>query len=469
MLPNFSDYGIIQLMKHIFINTDETLGRVLGRLKKETEKEVVFIIPKQAVILKNLDNLQKLKKKAKILKKQIKFISNDPRMKKKKKPSQIKPQTEPKKTQKKSAKHSRLSSLTSKAFIVFVFCVLLLTSASLYLILPRANIVISPQKEPLIVDLNIIIDQYIKTNDLQTNKIPGELKTFEEQAVKRFEATGKRTISAKAHGFITVYNNSKSQVWREETRFEDPNGLIFQTLKFEKIPFGAREIEVEAEKPGEEYNIPPSTFTLPVFKERKDPQYGLIYGKSEKPMTGGIKQEITFITEQDILQAKESLKQELREKLKTQINFDIFEEKILVQESSLPANTQAQAFNVNLKIAFSTLIFQKQDLVDLIKQNLLLRISEDKELAGEPEISFSQAEFNLPEGQLFLPINIKQEVVWKIEPDKFKKQLAGKNKQEVEYLLARQAGINLTQVKLWPFWVKKVPDSENRIRIKIEY
>ena len=71
-------------MKHIFINTDEKLSRVLNRLKKETEEEVVFIIPKQAVILKNLNNLKKLKKKAKILKKKIKFVSNDPRMKKKK-------------------------------------------------------------------------------------------------------------------------------------------------------------------------------------------------------------------------------------------------------------------------------------------------------------------------------------------------------------------------------------------------
>jgi len=460
-------------MKHIFINSDETLGRVLSRLKKETEEEVVFIIPKEAVILKNLNNLKKLKKKAKILKKKIKFISNDPRMKKKKiKQIQTKakiktrlPKTRP---LKKSAKESRLSSLTSKAFIVFVFFVLILTSASLYLILPRADIVISPQKEPLIVNLSIIVDQNVQTNDLQTNKIPGELKTAEEQIVKRFESTGKRAIGAKAHGFITVYNNSKAQVWREETRFEDTNGLIFKTLKFEKIPYGTREVEVTAENPGEEYNILPSTFTLSALRERKDPQYSSIYGKSEKAMTGGIKQEIEIVSENDISQAIEILKQELAEKLKAQINSDVFEEKILTKESSVPVGAQAQAFNINLKMSFSTLTFKEQDLLDLIKQNLLVRISEDKELAGQPEISYGQTEFYLSKGRMILLINIKQEVVWKIEPAKFKKQLAGKNKQEVEYLLTRQAGINLTKVNLWPFWVKKVPNSESRIKIRVE-
>jgi len=107
-------------------------------------------------------------------------------------------------------------------------------------------------------------------------------------------------------------------------------------------------------------------------------------------------------------------------------------------------------------------------LLDLIKQNLLVRISEDKELTGQPEISYGQAEFFLSKGQMVIPVDVKQEVVWKIEPAKFKKQLAGKNKQEVEYLLTRQAGINLTKVNLWPFWVKKVPNSESRIKIKIE-
>lgn len=461
-------------MKHIFINTNEKLGRLLSRLKQESEKEIVFIIPKEAVILENLANLKKLKQKAKILKKKIKFISNDPRMKKKQKKivqaKLNKSKIKSKKTTKKTKHHqSRLSSLTSKAFIIFFSAVLVLTSLSLYLILPKAEIIITAQKEPLIVDLNIIVDQNIKTHDLGTNKIPGELKSFEEQIVKRFEATGKRTISTKARGLITVYNNSKPQVWREETRFEAPNGLIFKTLKFEKIPYGTREVEVEAENPGEEYNIPASSFTLPAFKERKDPQYSLIYGKSEKPMEGGRKTEVLFVSQDDIAQAQEALKQELREKLKAKIDSDIFEEKILIQESSVPVNTEAKAFNMNLKMSFNTLIFQEKDLLDLIKQNLVLRIAPEKELAGEPELSFDQVEFNLSAGQMILLTHIKQQVIWKIEPDKFKKQLAGKNKQEVEYLLQRQAGINLARVNLWPFWVKKVPASENKIKIKIEH
>lgn len=452
-------------MKHIFINSDEKLGQVLKRLKQETEKEVVFIIPKKALILEHMDNLTKLKQKAKMLKKKIKFISNDPRMKKT--PKKItQPKIKTKKKHKAPTKESRVSSLTRKAFIIFAVAVLLLTSASLYLVLPKADILIEPKKEPLAIDLKVIVDQNLQASDIRTNSIPGQLKTAEEQEVRRFETTGASFVESKARGIITVYNNSKAQVWREETRFETSDGLIFKTLKFEKIPSGTKDIEVEAESAGEEYNIPASTFTLPAFKERKDPQYNLIYGKSENTMVGGLKQKISLVAAKDIENAVEELKQSLRQKLQNQISADVFEEKILVQEASVAPNTRAEAFNVNLKMAFATLVFQEQDLLDLVKQNLLLRIESNKELLGEPKITYNQIDFDLDQGQMNLSLTISQELAHKIENDKLKEQLTGKSRAEVEYLLQRQAGINLVKVSFWPFWVRKVP---NKINIKLQY
>lgn len=447
-------------MKHLFVNSTERLSSLLKRIKQETSKKITLVIPKGAVILKSLDNLKKIKKKAKILRKTIKFISNDQRMAKKRKTKKI--------AKKRFSRQHYLSSLTAKSFIVFALAVLILTNATLYLILPRANIVIEPKTEPLIMDLEIIADQYIQAPDLQTNKVPGELKSFEDQIIRRFPAASKRYLEAKAHGIITVYNNSKAQVWREETRFEDPNGLIFKTLKFEKIPYGTRDVEVEAENPGQEYNIAPSTFTIPAFRERKDPQYGLITGKSEKSMTGGIKQEITFVSRQDIIQAKETLKQELREKLQEKFASEIFQEKVLIDESSVSPGTEAKAFNVNLKMSFNSLIFDEQDLLNLVRENFLARITGNKGLYGEPKITYGQPELVLEQGQMIVPLHIEQQAVWKIESDKLKDQLAGKNPEEAKYLLERQAGINLVKVNLWPFWVKKIPSSESKIKIKID-
>lgn len=446
-------------MKHLFIKIKESLTHVLTRIKRDASKKITLVIPREALILKNLDNLQEIKKKAKILKKKVKFISNDPRMAKKPKKI-IKRQAK-----KHSVKNQRLSSVAAKSFIIFIFIVMLLTSATLYLILPKADIIIEPKKEPISVDLNIIIDQSAEQVNLQTNTIPGELKTLEDQVVKRFNATGKKYIESKARGVITVYNNSKPQVWREETRFETPEGLIFKSLKFEKIPLGTKDIEVQADESGPEYNIPASTFVIPAFREQKSSQYALITGKSENPMTGGAKQELLVVSQEDIDNAKQEVQQELREKLLANLSSEVYQEEILLEESSVLSGREASAFNINLKMAITTIDFAQQDLLDLIEQNLLARISANKELSNEPEISYGEVEIDFENGQMIVPVNVVQEVSWKIESDKIHDQLAGKNPEEVKYILERQAGVVVSEINLWPFWVKTIPD---KINIKIK-
>lgn len=445
-------------MKHLFIKTKDNLARVLVRIKKDASKHITLVIPRESLILKNLDNLQKIKKRAKILKKKIQFISNDPKMAKKTKTKKIAP-----KRTKKNKQH--LSSVATKTFVIFAFIVLILTSATLYLVLPKADIIIEPKKEPISMDLNIIIDQNTDQISLQTNTIPGELKTFEEQIVKRFNATGQKYTEAKARGIITVYNNSKDQVWREETRFESPEGLIFKSLKFEKIPLGTKDIEVQADQPGPEYNIMPTTFVIPAFREQKSSQYTLITGKSENPMTGGIKQEFLIVSQEGIDNAKQELKQELREKLLTNLSSEVYQEKILFEESSVLPGREASAFNINLKMAISTIDFNQNDLLSLIEQNLLARISGDKELINNPEISYGDVEIDFDIGRMTVPVYVSQEVAWKILPDKLEKQLSGQSPEQVKYLLERQSGITVTEINLWPFWVKKIPGN---INIKVE-
>jgi len=67
-----------------------------------------------------------------------------------------------------------------------------------------------------------------------------------------------------------------------------------------------------------------------------------------------------------------------------------------------------------------------------------------------------------------LPVYIEQEIAWQIKPEELKKQLAGKDKQQVEYLLLAQTGIFSSKVNFWPFWVKQVPKTESKIKIHIE-
>ena len=80
------------------------------------------------------------------------------------------------------------------------------------------------------------------------------------------------------------------------------------------------DVEVVADEPGKEYNIGPTTFSIPGFKG--SPKYEGFYGKSTKPMTGGLIHQGKVVSEEDVARAetelKEALLEEAQEELKKQ-------------------------------------------------------------------------------------------------------------------------------------------------------
>lgn len=99
--------------------------------------------------------------------------------------------------------------------------------------------------------------------------------------------------SARAFGVVVIYNESGSpQRLIKSTRLQSSDGKIFRiTQESVTIPAqaneipGTLEVTVFAEKTGAVYNIPPTVFKIPGFTN--DPRYNQIYGRSNKPMSGG--------------------------------------------------------------------------------------------------------------------------------------------------------------------------------------
>src|SRR3989344_4675468 len=90
-------------------------------------------------------------------------------------------------------------------------------------------------------------------------------------------ASGEKVVERKASGTIIVYNTSTiEQRLRATTRFETPDGKIYQapdaiTIPGKKVAGGKEnpgtlEVVVYAERPGKEFNIGLTDFTLPGLK-----------------------------------------------------------------------------------------------------------------------------------------------------------------------------------------------------------
>jgi len=396
--------------------------------------------------------------------------------------------TSPVKTDKKKKMVILLPTLSAKFFLVFLaFCIITVFGA-VFLVLPSAAITIIPKTEPLTLNLDVIVDKNIGVEDFQTNKIPGQIISIEKETSQEFPATGTKKVQERAKGIITVYNewDSSSQILVKTTRFLSKEGKLFRTTKTVTVPGftrvdgkdmpGTVDVEVVADKPGEDYNIGPTSFTIPGFAGTV--KHSLIYGRSKEPIKGGIVGEVKIVSPEDIKAAQESLSKILQKKARSELKKEVsenlkllegsFYEQIIETHSSVDSGIQADKFTQFVKIRSSALVFKQDDLRNLIEKNLTKSIVRERRILNQTlKTSYGQGQINFDEGQMTVPVHIETVAVWEIKTDEIKKQIAGKNESELRNYLQGQSGIKRAKVSFWPFWVKRAPYSANKIKITV--
>ncbi|MCK4473877.1 hypothetical protein KAU40_01280 [Candidatus Parcubacteria bacterium] len=342
---------------------------------------------------------------------------------------------------------------------VFLFC---------YFTLPKAEIEIWPKTEIL---------------SFETNKvISGEIREKETFVSQEFSSSGKIFKEKKAEGIIRVYNNysASPQILVVKTRFVSSEGKLFKSIERVTIPGmpGFLDIKVKADKPGPEYNIEPSTFSIPGFAGTA--RYTKFYGKSFKSMEGGMKEEVIQVSQEDLEQAKKTVKekaiQDCKTALKNIISEDYFlldsalETKIIKTSSSAEPGQQKEKFSVQTQVKSIALVFKRKDIEDFAKMFILSQISEDKKFYQESlEISYSSEVVNLESKKMSFDLKLQGKIYSDIEQTNLKKALTEKSLSEVKLFLENQTRITKADVYFWPFWVKKVPKNTEKIEIELKF
>lgn len=382
-----------------------------------------------------------------------------------------------------------LSAVSSKSILAFLLVAIFTAGFVLFLTLPRARVEISPKTEPLSLDLEIIADTNLDIEDILSQKIPAKKIVVVKQSSKTFPATERKLLRQRASGVITVYNewSSQSQTLVKTTRFLSEEGKLFKTLKTVVVPGaeivagstqpGTIDLEVEAADVGEDYNIGSSSFTIPAFKEYKQPEkYSSIYGKSKKPMTGGANREEIVVSEQDLKKAEEELIQALFSEVNSEFQEQLGQQYKLMENasrsetkslsSSHKVGEPTQEFIITAEVSLEAIVFKEQTLKSFIDSLVYSKISKDKVLLGETQkITHTKTSIDFEKGQMKLSLHLEEVLVFEIDENKLKEELVGKDKSQVEEILSSYTTIEKVQVSLWPFWVKKVPNSSKKIHI----
>ncbi|OGF64460.1 hypothetical protein A2661_02880 [Candidatus Giovannonibacteria bacterium RIFCSPHIGHO2_01_FULL_45_24] len=157
-----------------------------------------------------------------------------------------------------------------------------------------------------------------------------------------FNATGKKLQDQKAQGIVAVFNKSKTpQVLIASTRLEAPDGKVYRIPKTivvsgaktqgGKTTPGVLDVTVVADKPGVEYNLGLSDFTLPGLKG--SPKYELVFARSKTEISGGASGEQIIVGKSDADAALTALMLRARAAAPELISRRIPKEEFLITES----------------------------------------------------------------------------------------------------------------------------------------
>ena len=370
----------------------------------------------------------------------------------------------------KNGKVILLPSFGFKSLLFFFLISFILISIIFFVVLPKATVSITPKLEPFSGDIEISVSASVDNLDQISKIIPGQIEEVEIKSNnKKFDSTGEKDIGKKAQGTIIIYNNysSSPQVLVASTRLQSQGKTYFLLSETsipgakieggEQVP-GIKEIVVEAEMSGEEYNIGPSDFVIPGLTLSRQKN---IYGKSEISFSGGTNEKVRVVTEDDLNKAKDNLIEEVYQKGIKDIENNIDSNSMFIKDMThkeiieLKTNGENEKemdnFEMELRAKIIAMSFNKNDLEELTFDVLKNELSQEKFFINEniqEGINYEEINFNIEHRKLDLKLHVNKDVAWKIDEKLTKKAIKGKNSEEtVKYLSDNSIGEGAILIK----------------------
>lgn len=363
--------------------------------------------------------------------------------------------------------------------------------ALFYFMLPSVEVTISPRTFSIDEVISITISSDVATPNISTRVLPGQIVADNETHSQQFTSTGREDIEERAIGNLRVFNefSSAPQTLVATTRFISQDGYLFRTTKTVVIPGAKIEggkivasstfVEVIAAEPGDDYNIEPSTFSIPGFSGT--PKFTAFYAESEKTMEGGFRGVATVATGDDILEAENTLMDAVAgraaDKLRANIPKGYFlapgalEEDASVIQIDVEPGQRKDTFSGSVSVEARAVLFRTQDIdavIDYYFDNVY-NLKEGTILLAERQISYEFQERDYVGGEFTINLVVSQEVAEDVNGQDIRESLVGKQEGEARSLLSQYPGIEKAHIRFWPFWVTEVPSNIEKVTVTVEY
>lgn len=370
---------------------------------------------------------------------------------------------------------------------VMIGLVLILLATS-YFVLPEVKVNIKVLSDPFEKTQDIVINGDSSSTD--PNFYPGTFVEVSRDKAGKFTTTGQKNLGGKATGTITLYNkkgssknfaagtklSSSSQTFLLKAAVTVPGATVSDMGTVNPGTAGAN---IEAENPGEQYNIKAGTF---VIVDLAAADQNLIYGQSSKDMTGGFSKQVQVVSQEDFDKAKTQLTGELSDDITQEIKNEIadletIDKSVVIEQtnsqSTANVGDQATDFTLHLYLRGRVVALKTDGFQAFVLDQASKELSADKMISLGPGDSVAPAvkAASYDKKQLILAVAITGEVSSRLDSGQIQSDLLGKNKAQASGYLASLSGTNGADIVYKPAWwpIKKIPRFNKFVKVEFEY
>lgn len=318
-----------------------------------------------------------------------------------------------------------------------------------------------------------------------TSTLPFQVITAQKTASQSIKSSGTKSVQSSASGTVTIYNTqSKTQKLVANTRFATSAGLIFRIRNTVIVPAGSTSkpgtisAKIYADKPGDTYNVGPTSFTVPGFAGT--PQASRVYARSTSAMTGGASGTIPVVDAAEETQARQTLSASLSADLLANIQAQVPKGYVLLKGASAttienahitPSATTGMA-DIKETATVTAVVFPNESLASAIASSVpsIEYQGEPLSLKSTDTLEFV-AETALPNADtksFTFTLAGNAPLVYTINPARIAAAIAGESRSKAEVSLTNYPEVKRAVLILRPFWRQSFPEDPAGISIVVQ-
>lgn len=348
-------------------------------------------------------------------------------------------------------------------------------------IAPHASVTITAKTSQLPIDRLLGLDTNYTSSDTKQLQLKPTVQKLKKSVTADFDATGTKDTGNKAIGSVTITNSydSKDVTIPAGAVFTANTGQKFASTGAVTVPGasvagggikpGTATASIQASDIGQEYNLPAQPYTIADMPNLSG---------SGSPTSGGTREKVSIITQDDVTKAKATLSLPDQNSAKAELHKQFGSDLQIIEESfavdtadpvSTPAvGDQAKQGKVTIDTTYTLTALNRSDikqvLADALKDALVNKPNQSVFNDGADSVTFKS--FQKQGTTATVNLDTTGYIGTTINTSDLAKQIEGKRYGDIEQIANQIPGVNKVDINFSPFWVTTAPRDPSKIDIK---